>query len=99
MNYYQNKSVKYQPYLFLNFRFNSYDIVPRSKFKHYTLVLIRQSNTSQFTRSKLRRYASPSHPKDSYKDNFRGHQCQFKCRTNLGCLRRLFRVTILEDEV
>ncbi|CAL6093316.1 Hypothetical_protein [Hexamita inflata] len=40
-----------------------------------------------------------SHPKDSYKDNFRGHQCQFKCRTNLGCLRRLFRVTILEDEV
>ncbi|CAL5997831.1 Hypothetical_protein [Hexamita inflata] len=36
---------------------------------------------------------------DSYKDNFRGQQCQFKCRTNLGCLRRLFRVTILEDEV
>ncbi|CAL6062514.1 Hypothetical_protein [Hexamita inflata] len=28
-----------------------------------------------------------------------GQQCQFKCRTNLGCLRRLFRVTILEDEV
>ncbi|CAL6081840.1 Hypothetical_protein [Hexamita inflata] len=26
-------------------------------------------------------------------------QCQFKSRTNLGCLRRLFRVTILEDEV
>ncbi|CAL6003334.1 Hypothetical_protein [Hexamita inflata] len=29
----------------------------------------------------------------------RGQQCQFKCRTNLGCLRSLFRVTILEDEV
>ncbi|CAL6060267.1 Hypothetical_protein [Hexamita inflata] len=26
-----------------------------------------------------------------------GQQCQFKCRTNLGCLRRLFRVTIIED--
>ncbi|CAL6059594.1 Hypothetical_protein [Hexamita inflata] len=38
-----------------------------------------------------------SHPKESYKDNFL--QCWFKCRTNLGCLRRLFRVTILEDEV
>ncbi|CAL6079154.1 Hypothetical_protein [Hexamita inflata] len=37
--------------------------------------------------------------KESYKDNFRGQQCQFKQRTNLGCLRRLFRVTILEDEV
>ncbi|CAL6058150.1 Hypothetical_protein [Hexamita inflata] len=37
--------------------------------------------------------------KDSYKDNFQSQQCQFKCRTNLGCLRRLFRVTILEDEV
>ncbi|CAL5998559.1 Hypothetical_protein [Hexamita inflata] len=49
----------------------------------------------------LRVAASPkiptSHPKDSYKDNFRGQQCQFKCGTNLGCLRRLFRVTILED--
>ncbi|CAL6060281.1 Hypothetical_protein [Hexamita inflata] len=33
--------------------------------------------------------------KVSYKDNFRGQQCQFKCRTNLGCLRRLFRVTII----
>ncbi|CAL6017900.1 Hypothetical_protein [Hexamita inflata] len=31
--------------------------------------------------------------------NFRGQQCQFKCRTNLGCLRRLFRVAVLEDEV
>ncbi|CAL6005499.1 Hypothetical_protein [Hexamita inflata] len=31
--------------------------------------------------------------------NFRGQQCQFKCRTNLGCVRRLFRVTIQEDEV
>ncbi|CAL6008341.1 Hypothetical_protein [Hexamita inflata] len=36
---------------------------------------------------------------DHYQDNFQGQQCQFKCRTNLGCLRRLFRVTILEDEV
>ncbi|CAL6039135.1 Hypothetical_protein [Hexamita inflata] len=44
-------------------------------------------------------YLIQYHPKDSYKDNFRGQQCQFKCRTNLGCLRRLFRVTILEDEV
>ncbi|CAL6042519.1 Hypothetical_protein [Hexamita inflata] len=55
------------------------------KSKDYALPLIPKIHTS--------------HPKDCYKDIFRGQQCQFKCRTNLGCLRRLFRVTILEDEV
>ncbi|CAL6021197.1 Hypothetical_protein [Hexamita inflata] len=31
--------------------------------------------------------------------NYIGQQCQFKCRTSLGRLRRLFKVTILEDDV
>ncbi|CAL6015423.1 Hypothetical_protein [Hexamita inflata] len=62
----------------------------RSWLKHYYVNIVYKKDY----------YACPkihtSHPKDCYKDNFRDQQCQFKCRTNLGCLRRLFRVTILE---
>ncbi|CAL5978921.1 Hypothetical_protein [Hexamita inflata] len=54
--------------------------------KYYQYII--QSTNSGYASPKI----IPAIPKIVTK------QCQFKCRTNLGCLRRLFRVTILEDE-
>ncbi|CAL6044361.1 Hypothetical_protein [Hexamita inflata] len=66
---------------------------------HLTFVYTVSVYTKMLKYCKYQNTINQVKVKESYKDNFRGQQCQFKQRTNLGCLRRLFRVTILEDEV
>ncbi|CAL6068435.1 Hypothetical_protein [Hexamita inflata] len=75
--------------------------------KNYIISLIRQSQDSQQPSQRqlqgqlllLMLVHTPLISATGFKQKTPAHQCQFKCRTNLGCLRRLFRAAILEDEV
>ncbi|CAL6103097.1 Hypothetical_protein [Hexamita inflata] len=75
-------------------RFYAVSILQKCRFQEQTKKETDQRVMTLFPALNLEALAaSPkihiSHPQDSYIDNFRGQQCQFKCRTNLGCLEAI----------